>query len=73
MVTAILKELARAAGDRAVDVLGRAIGKLLRRGAGSGQDDAPPMPLSHRDVERQQAQIRSATRQRTPTKPGGGR
>lgn len=69
MVTAILKELARAAGNGAVSALGRAIGKLLRRGAGSAADDAPSQPLSHRDVQRQQEQIRSATSKRT----GGGR
>jgi len=58
----ILKELAVAGGRAAVD----AIAKLIR---GKARDewvdvkvtDPPPQPLSHRDVEHQQAQIRSAT------------
>ena len=69
MVTAILKELARAAGSGAVTAIGRAIGKLLRRGGSPAPDDGPSQPLSHRDVQRQQEQIRSATSKRT----GGGR
>jgi hypothetical protein len=69
VLTAILKELAREAGRGAVTAIGSALGKLLRRA--TSPDEAPPQPLSHRDVEHQQEQIRRATSKRTG-KPGGG-
>lgn len=62
MLPALLKELAITGGRAAVE----ALAKLIRRKARDGWvdvkvTDPPPQPLSHRDVERQQAQIRSAT------------
>lgn len=69
MLTAILKALAREAGRGAVSAVGSALGKLVRRV--TEPDEPPPQPLSHRDVEHQQKQIRSATSKRTG-KPGGG-
>jgi hypothetical protein len=68
MIGALLKELARHAAREAVNAIGGAIGKVVRRAL--APDEAPPQPLSHRDVAHQQEQIRSATSKRT--KPGGG-
>lgn len=41
---------------------GQRLVRQMRKGIVPLVDDTQPIPLTHRDVERQQAQIRSATR-----------
>lgn len=63
----LLKELATAAGAAAVKALVKLIGRAPSDGwVDVALSEPPPQPLSHKDVERQQAQIRSATEPHDP-------
>lgn len=62
----ILKELLITGGRAAAGAIARAIGRKLPDGWVDVKVTDPPQPLSHKDVARQQAQIRSATQPHDP-------